>query len=451
MTAFEFFIISLVMCMSNKIKLIIKTIIFVVIFYLITIPVAFLLKDDSESYARILMHELYSQDNIDVLYCGASHVSHGITPVLADKITGKNNFSSGTASQTIEGTYAILRQAVKLYKIEKVFIEMDFAVSAKYGKKSRNGFSADYLVSEYLKDPVIKIEYLKSISTPKYYLNHILPIGKDKYMTLNPKTFIKKIKSMINGDYFNYVYKSDDSEYDGKGCVLNLDYIADGSFSNDREEGRINIQNISDEYKNTIDKIISLCKENNIELIFYSMPCSDYYLAEKGNYDDYYEFCRDFLAERGYAYYDFNLAKEKYLKLYDSDFSDDNHFSKKGVYKWTQVFCDYFFTGKIPQNDMFYSSYSEKIADQEDRIYGLVYLQSEDKKSMTIKPMVNHVEMSRITYDIYALCGVETVTIAEQVSYNQFSLPSGKSGKIRVISYLDGIKQNDCSENFASF
>ena len=439
------------MKISRRAILIIKTLLFIVIFYLITIPVAFLLRDDSESYARIMMHELYSQENIDVLYCGASHVSHGITPVLADQITGKNNFSSGTASQTIEGTYAILRQAVKLNKIEKVFIEMDFAVSAKYGKKGRNGFSADYLVSEYIKDPEIKIEYLKSISVPKYYLNHILPIGKDKYMTLNPKTIVKKSKSIINGDYYNYVYKSDDSEYDGKGCVLNLDYIQNGSFSNNREEGIINVQNISDEYKNTIDKIINICIENNIELIFYSMPCSDYYLAEKGNYDEYYNFCRNFLAERGFPYYDFNLANEKYLKLEDSDFSDDNHLSKHGVYKWTKIFCDFFFTKQISQDDMFYSSYAEKLENQEDRIYGLVYLQSDDKKTIRIKPMINHVDLSRITYDVYALCGNETIKIAERSSDSEFSLPNGKSGKLRVISYIDGIQQNDCTEKFASF
>ncbi|WP_192807768.1 hypothetical protein [Treponema sp. JC4] len=330
------------------------------LFFFLTIPTAFILKDDINSYARILMHEFYNQDNIDILYCGASHVSHGITPVLADKINGKNNFSTGTASQTIEGTYAILRQAVKLYKVEKVFMEMDFAVSTKSAKNSRSGFSADYLVSDYMKDPEIKLEFLTSISKPNYYINHILPIGKDKHMTLNPVKIVKKIKSIVSGDYYSYVYISDNSEYDGKGCVLDLNYIENGTFSNNVIEGKINLANISDEYKETIDKIIKLCKENNIELIFYSMPCSDYYLAEKGNYDDYYDLCRNFLSERGFAYYDFNLANEKYLKLEDSDFSDDNHLSKKGVYKWTQVFCDYFFTQNKSQNDMFYSSYAEK-------------------------------------------------------------------------------------------
>lgn len=436
---------------AKKIILVLKTLIFLFIFYVLCLGVAFILKDDTESYARVLMHEFYSQDNIDIMYCGASHVSHGITPVVADKITGKNNFSTGTASQTIEGTYAILQQAVKQFKIEKVFLEMDFAVSAKYAKNNRNGFSADYIVSDYIKDPSIKWNYLFSISSPKYYLNHLLPIGKDKHMTLNPKKVVKKIKSLVTGQYFKYEYVSSDSEYDGKGCVLNTDVIKNGSFSSNTEQGKIKLDNISDEYKNTIDKIITLCKNNNVELIFYSMPCSDFYLAEKSNYDDYYFWCKDYLEQRDFEYYDFNLIKEEYLTLEDEDFTDDNHFSKQGVYKWTQAFCHCFFIENISREKMFYNSYSQKLLNQPDKIYGLELLPSQDKKTITIKPMVNHVEQSRITYDIYTQIDGQEELMQKNTGEAVINLPSGKSGKIRVISYIDGIKQNDCLQSFAAF
>ena len=152
--------------MSKKIRIPLKIVVFTIIFYLLCICISAIFRDDYASYGRILMHELYEQDNIDIMYCGASHVSHGITAKIADKENGKNNFSSGTAAQTINGTYAILRQAVKLYKIEKVFLELDFAVATQPSVKNRKGFKADYLVSRYIKDPVIRFEYLTSISTP---------------------------------------------------------------------------------------------------------------------------------------------------------------------------------------------------------------------------------------------------------------------------------------------
>ena len=436
--------------MCKKIRLVFKICLFVLIFYVLSVVVAFVLRDDYSSYARVLMHEFYGQENIDILYCGASHVSHGVSPKIADEITGKNNFCSGTASQTIEGTYAILRQAVKKFKIEKVFLEMDFAVSCKPANRERVGFSADYLVSQYIKDPLIKIEYLASISSPKYYINHFLPIGKDKYITLKPKDLFRKIKGFVNGQYFKYGYDSDDSEYDGKGCVLDLEYIKSGSFVNYIDEGRIQIEKISDEWKKTIDKIIDLCRKNNIELIFYSMPCSDFYLAEKGNYDEYYEFCRNFLNERGFEYYDFNLAKENFMKLDDDDFSDDNHFCKKGVYKWTKAFCTCFFSG-ISKEDLFYGSYAEKIASQGEKIYGLLLKTSADKKSINITPVKNHVSDEKITYDVYSIIDGQENLLYKDTKERTVMLPQEKSGEIRVLSYIDGIIQNDCTVHFTSF
>lgn len=436
--------------MSNRIKLVVKTVVFFVIFYFLCVVVAAALRDDANSYARVLMHEFYGQKNIDILYCGASHVSHGITPVIADKVTGKNNFNLGTASQSIDGTYALLRQAVKLYKIEKVFLELDFAPAKFPARKNRTGFSSDYLVAQYIKNPFIKYDFLLTVSPPKYYLNHFLPIGKDKYLTLNPKDLMGKYKKIFSGEYFNYIYKENDTEYDGKGCVLDLDFVKNGTFSNYSLENPIPADSIPADYTKILDKIIKLCKDNSIELIFYSMPCSDFYLNEIGNYDDYYQFCKNFTSSRGFPYYDFNLANEKFLHLEDEDFSDDNHFSKQGVYKWTKVFCDYFFTENIPKDSMFHSSYAEKIAAQNDKIYGLVLLTSTDKKSVDIIPVTNHVDPSRITYNIFSIIDDKRELLTSGPA-SKIDFPSGKSGYLQIESYMDGIHQNDCQIYFVTF
>jgi len=184
------------------------------------------------------------------------------------------------------------------------------------------------------------------------------------------------------------------------------------------------------------------------------MPCSDFYLNERGNYDEYYSFCRNFAAEKGFSYYDFNLARPELLSLRDSDYTDDNHLSKKGVYVWTDAFCNFFSSKYKEENAVgkyFYSSYAQKMSEMPDIIFGLYMITSDDRKSMEITPISNHVDSSKITYDVYAICAGETLTIAEKTSETQFLLPAGKSGKIRVISYIDGVKQNDCTENFASF
>ena len=77
----------------KNLLLVFKIILFVVVFFLFTLPVAFILKDDVNSYSRVLTHEFYSQKNIDIIFCGASHVSHGIDSRISDLKFDKNTFS----------------------------------------------------------------------------------------------------------------------------------------------------------------------------------------------------------------------------------------------------------------------------------------------------------------------------------------------------------------------
>ena len=431
-------------------RIVFKIAVFAIVFYALSAIVAFCLSDDQTSYGRVLLHELYEQEKVDILYCGSSHVSHGIVASVADEMTGKKNFSTGTAAQSIQGTYAILKQAVKKYDIEKVFLEMEFAISTQTPPSKRSGFKSDYLVAKYIKDPKIKFDFLTSISKPKYYLNHFLPIGKDKYLTLKPKALASRAKAIATGSYFRYEWQDDDAEYEKGGTVLDREFIKNGSFSETSQYGKIDIASISDEYFSTVEKIIVLCKENNIELIFYAMPCTDFYLGEKGNYDEYHALIKDFCKKKGFEFYDFNLAKEQYMNFDDEDFRDDTHFNSSGCYKWTKAFWSFFNSG-MKKEDFFYNSYAERMAKMDKKIFGLVYDFKDDKHTLEIKPIYNHIDNSVITYDITAKYN-ETEEVLAKNSENSFvELPHGKAGKIVVVSYLDGVKQNECSENFAAF
>lgn len=431
-------------------RIVFKIAVFAIVFYALSAIVAFCLSDDQSSYGRVLLHELYEQEKVDILYCGSSHVSHGIVASVADEMTGKKNFSTGTAAQSIQGTYAILKQAVKKYDIEKVFLEMEFAISTQTPPSKRSGFKSDYLVAKYIKDPKIKFDFLTSISKPKYYLNHFLPIGKDKNLTLKPKALASRAKAIATGSYFRYEWQDDDAEYEKGGTVLDKEFIKNGSFSDTSQYGKIDIASISDEYFAVVEKIIALCKENNIELIFYAMPCTDFYLGEKGNYDEYHALIKDFCKKKGFEFYDFNLAKEQYMNFDDEDFCDDNHFNSSGCYKWTKAFWSFFNSG-MTKEDFFYNSYAERMANMDKKIFGLVYDFKDDKRYLEIKPIYNHIDNSVITYDITAKYSGTEEVLAKNSENSFVELPHGKAGKIVVVSYLDAVKQNECSKNFAAF
>lgn len=72
--------------MNRKIELIIKSEVFSIIFVAISFLLSFILKNNINSYARTLFNEFYRQEKVDILFCGASHISHGINPQIADSM-----------------------------------------------------------------------------------------------------------------------------------------------------------------------------------------------------------------------------------------------------------------------------------------------------------------------------------------------------------------------------
>lgn len=119
-------------------------------------------------------------------------------------------FCSGTSAQKMPATYAVLKEAINKYKLKKVFVDLDFGIAIgqqiKFFDKKP---SVDiYLVSTYLKNKLIKYEYLLKATSPKYYLNSILPIGVDKQIELNPITIVKNLKSKTTGEYYDYNYEA---------------------------------------------------------------------------------------------------------------------------------------------------------------------------------------------------------------------------------------------------
>lgn len=431
-------------------KFFVKIIVFTAIFFVFSAVLSFFIKDDSNSYVRVLKHEFYSQDNIDYLLCGASHVSHGLDTRVADKEFNKNVFNAGTPAQQVDGTVALLKQAVKLYKIEKVFFEMDPGIICSFGFKERPGHTADYIAMDFIKDPKIKFDYMLKLSTPKYYLNSILPIGKDKLMDLNPKKVIGKIKSILCGKYFKFEFGDEKSAYAGKGCVLDSDYVPAGTFSSDSWEDPIVIEEIHPDIINAMTEFVEICKENNIQLVFYSMPCTDFYISMLKSYDEYIKFCRGFAEKNGCRYYDFNLCREKYLSLNDEDFSDSSHLNFRGIEKFTNVFCD-FFTNKLSEQELFFDSYEQKMAALDDRIFGLVLTLADDCKSFTINPVSNNVDSEKITYDIYIRNGKDYVPLYVGTSDPVVKFPYNGLLQLRIASYAGGKINNVVEKSYFSF
>lgn len=420
-----------------------KTIIFIIILFITANILAFFLKDDSNTYSRLVMQDFYNQEQIDYLFCGASHVSHGINPELLTKNTKQNVFCAGTSAQKISTTYYIIKEAIHKYKLKTIFVDLDFEMAIGTPEQFFNKHPSKdiYIVSSYLQNPIIKTQYLLSATSPKYWFNSFFPLGVQKDISLNPKTIIKNIKlKILTKDYYKYNYKSKDSIYLRGGAVINNTRIKNGSFYEFEENIKKIPNTINSEWQYYVEKIINLCEKNNVKLDFYSAPMPDYYLNISGDYDLYNSFVKTFLGKHGYKFYDFNLCKPEYLSLEDSDFYDFDHLNKYGIHKFTNTFSN-FLTEKDSINNFFFSSYKEKKEKQAMHIYGILLQKESERNCINIIPIINHDNQKNVTFDIYGIeNGYETILYKNSTGKNLFFKPSKK---IRICSYYNYKKQND--------
>lgn len=333
----------------------------------------FLSVDDVKSYSRLMIHELYTQeDNIDVLFLGTSHCYRSLNPSITDDFFEANTFNAGTSLQGLDGTYTLLKEAGRYHDLKQVYVELYFGVAAEkfYDRVAQN---ATYLISDYMRPSINKYSYIVKSGHLGHLSNGIVLAHRDwenlfdfPYVT----DLLQKKLSPAYRDYqYDYVTEITDA-YKGKGYVESTIRMGtDGNFE-PSDEFYFKNNYLSEDCKNCLIDIINYCKKNDIKLTFFAAPMADYYIATTHNYDNYVSQIYDFLAPYDIAYYDFNLCKQEYLNLTPDDFMDSHHLNKDGAAKFSQLFSE-LMLGK--QNDnIFHASFVNRILEENKLVLGYI-------------------------------------------------------------------------------
>ncbi len=438
--------------MKTILRYVLKAVLFVAGFYLACHLAAFFVRKDAQSYARVMMHELHdTSENIDILFLGASHTEHAANPFVASEIFGKNAFNAGTGSQRLPASFALLKEAASLHHLERVFLDLDIATCDVGRYNSGRVTEAEFLITNYMKNKRAKVECLMSFSAPKYYPELLLPIARGNLICTDPREIVKNIYLKCTGRYYAYEYPQVPPRvYAGKGYVYDTRSIPDNGFIDDERETPFDPSLDFSEWERYLHKIAAFCKEEGITLTLFSFPENQFYIFDKGDYDEYISFVKSVAAKDGLDFYDFNLCKAEYLELKDSDFYDRNHLNGNGAEKFMRVFSR-FFTGQLG-DDIFYASYAQKMESVPERIYGIIVEEYADKSGFRIVPATNgKTSASRITYDFSYEAGGKTEVISRGGTEPVVAYPSGTSGELHITSYLDGVVQNKVSRHFNTF
>ena len=325
----------------------------------------YILVDDTSSYTRLTMHELYhAESNIDVLFVGSSHVYRSLNPEITDHIFGLNTFNAGTSSQGMDGSLAVIKETAAYHNLSQIYLDVYFGIALMEPNKDRSQLTQTYIISDYMKPSIRKIKYLLQASAKDYYVNGFIPARRDWEKLFDLAYIFDLVKKKQTDNYKNYKWtknKNDTEYYVTKGYVANETVMQENAYSDEKTDTTIDLTSISDDWKKSLQDIIDFCKKERIQLTLFSTPMSESFLIKNGNYGDYSRMIQNIADQADISYYDFNLCKPEYFSNRTTDyFYDEHHLNAKGAEIFSNVFSK-FFTGQISEKDLFYESFEEKI------------------------------------------------------------------------------------------
>ncbi len=395
----------------------------------------YILIDDTASYTRVAFHEMYDQDNIDILFVGSSHCYRSFIPKIFDEKLEVNTFNGGTSAQNLDGSFMVIKETARYHDVKHIYLELYYNVSfATY--KARTEMTQTYIISDYLRPSLDKVQYLLNASAKGHYPNSFILARRNWYQFFDADCVKDLIIKKASDAYKNYEYAyiTKESEwYDGKGYVANKGVIEDWNyFSKDGWSG-INLSNISEDWFRSLEDIIAFCDEREIALTLISVPMPNYLLAGDGNYDEYVELVQSLIKGTNVNYYDFNLCKEKYFPNTSSLFRDTHHLNCYGAEIFSYLLAD-FINGEISEEELFYSSYDEKLENLEPTVFGISYHDSKNNNGELVRncKIVSSVS-DDLEYEISLLpTEGESSKIQDFANNNFFSIVPEEHGIITI-------------------
>lgn len=326
----------------------------VMIYNLIGVAV---INDNASS--RLTYYDFYNQDeNIDVVVIGSSRVYQGFNPLVFDENTGVNSFNLGTASQTLDASFYEIKESIKRYDIDTIYLSVEYDILTR----NIGGQKNTWIISDYMRG-LNKYEFIFDVCKPSEWPVMISRVYRYKndiswnYCLNNIKA--KLYPGFWKGDHSNNIYSNYDY-YVYKGLNYGekenegYDY-----FAYKESYGEFDV--VSPEHYNPkmikyLKKSIDLCKKNGVNLVLVTMPESKFYISQAGEYELFTKFMNELAAEFDILYFDFNLLSDECFS--DDEFANLDHLTLEGATHFSKILSDLYIDSNSHE---FYDSFDDNL------------------------------------------------------------------------------------------
>ncbi len=282
---------------------------------------------DVFSTGDIYMKAFYEQekDSIDVLILGSSRAWVDIEPTILWDQYGITSFGLGASCQSVCSSFFYLKEAIKTQKPEVVVFE---GSGFKPGVGETDIYRQNSLFS--MKLSLNKLDAIKAIvperKRTKFLFEYIY--YHNRYSSLTIDDYMKQYKAVNRLPYPDYkVFKGSSDLF------WTQDFSGENLYVENRGE-RLPLDEKAVEY---YEKIIDLCRDNEIALITIISPYAGY----NSNDAAYYNSSSDLASEHNIPFINFNEHLTELSLDPAQDYAEASHLNWCGTKKFSVFLGDY--------------------------------------------------------------------------------------------------------------
>jgi hypothetical protein len=281
--------------------------------------------------------------SIDMVYTGTSFCLSDIDPAAVDEITGLKSYNMGTNMQSLQSSSLALRQAIERGGITKAVVGIDPEIM-EMGRA--DNFRAEACFVRNLSDTLplpgrisAGFDFVTSgdfIGTPTSVL-YFFPWTYDRVSAV-PLNIREKLSGQIldqEGHRDENGFNGSDEVYGEGRNFVDLTNVVDW---NDEADDLYDVDMLEANLE-TLEDMARLCKEHDVELFVISFPTTQALSIYKlDSYRDFGDRIRELLSGYGYGYYDYNLAKEEYVDVFNLEiYRDNGHLNNSGAEQFSKA------------------------------------------------------------------------------------------------------------------
>ncbi len=287
-----------------------RLLIFAVIILCITKRLEYILRPTDTDLAMNAIDTFHDMpnDTFEVIGYGSSHIWRGFAPMEMYDAYGIGAYNYGCNWQHVNTTQLFIKDSLKTQTPKVVLIET-FRISSLEYDEDMNG---EIYYTRAIDNGTAKQRYLKQCfgDDRERYLSYYAPLYAfhENWRNLAEESFRKDYSE--TGDFYKTMgFVASDK-------VTPID-IPDQSGASQKE--------LSEKAIKIVDDIVEICKEKEIDVVFYTAPYQATY--------PYSDAMKKYAAENGCQYFNlFEYIDEMGIDV-NTDFSDKNHLNTSGAVK----------------------------------------------------------------------------------------------------------------------